>query len=82
MELWVSVAFTHWITIADISQFIEIGNSLYISDKVPPKALVANANVKLRSAIPKAIETFHQALDDIETDIVDIPISLESTLLS
>lgn len=50
--------------------FIEIGNSLRIPDKVAPKTLVANANARLRSAIPRAIETFHQALDDIEADIV------------
>jgi hypothetical protein len=55
---------------ANVSKFIEIGNSLRVSDKLPPKALVANANTRLRAAIPRAIETFHQALDDIETDIV------------
>jgi hypothetical protein len=58
--------------VADVSKFIEIGNSLRISDKVAPKALVANANARLRTAIPRAIETFHQALDDIEADIVGI----------
>ena len=56
--------------LANAPKFIEIGNSLRIPDKVAPKTLVANANARLRSAIPRAIETFHQALDDIEADIV------------
>lgn len=64
--------------IADVPKFIEIGNSLRISDKVQPKTLVTNANARLRAAIPRAIETFHQALDDIETDIVRAPVPLES----
>lgn len=64
--------------IADVSKFIEIGHSLRISDKVPPKTLVVNANARLRAAIPRAIETFHQALDDIETDIVGAHVPLKS----
>lgn len=48
---------------------IETGRALRGSDKEGGRTF-ANANTRLRSTIPSAIENFHQALDDLESDIV------------
>lgn len=51
------------------TQLIETGRALRSSDKEGSRTL-ANANTRLRSTIPSAIENFHQALDELECDIV------------
>jgi len=48
---------------------IETGRALRSSDKEGGRTL-ANANTRLRSTIPSAIENFHQALDELECDIL------------
>jgi len=48
---------------------IETGKALRASDKESGRT-VASANARLRSTIPSAIDNFHQALDEIEADIV------------
>jgi hypothetical protein len=50
-------------------QLIEVGRALRGSDKEGGKTL-ANSNTRLRSFFPGAIDNFHQALDDLEGDIV------------
>ncbi|RFU24334.1 hypothetical protein B7463_g12004, partial [Scytalidium lignicola] len=48
---------------------IETGKALRASDKDSGKTL-SQANARLRSTIPSAIDNFHQALDEIESNIV------------
>ncbi|RDW94736.1 hypothetical protein BP5796_00499 [Coleophoma crateriformis] len=48
---------------------IETGRALRSSDKDAGRSM-GPANARLRSTIPSAIENFHQALDDLENDIV------------
>ncbi|KAH8801688.1 hypothetical protein F5884DRAFT_862388 [Xylogone sp. PMI_703] len=48
---------------------IETGKALRASDKESGKTL-SHANARLRSTIPSAIDNFHQALDEIEINIV------------
>lgn len=51
-------------------KLIETGRALRASDKEGGRTL-ANSNTRLRSTIPLAAENFHQALDDLESDIVN-----------
>ena len=55
--------------ITDTFQLIEIGRALRASGKEGGRT-IANANTRLRSSFPGAIDNFHQALDDLECDIV------------
>ncbi|TAQ90627.1 hypothetical protein B7494_g1038 [Chlorociboria aeruginascens] len=48
---------------------IETGKALRATDKEGGRTK-ANANTRLRTTIPSTIDNFHQALDDIESDIV------------
>ncbi|KAG0648907.1 hypothetical protein D0Z07_4615 [Hyphodiscus hymeniophilus] len=47
---------------------IEVGRALRATDK--EGGTVTNPNTRLRSFFPGAIDNFHQALDDLESDIV------------
>lgn len=53
-------------------KLIEVGRALRASDKEGGRTL-AEANPRLRSFFPGAIDNFHQALDDLECDIVRPP---------
>lgn len=50
-------------------KLIETGKALRSSDKEGGRT-IANSSTRLRSTIPSAIENFHQALDELECDIV------------
>lgn len=50
-------------------KLIETGRALRPSDKEGGRSLT-NAGTRLKSIVPGAIESFHQALDDLEYDIV------------
>ena len=53
-------------------KLIEFGRALRASDKEGARTL-ANANTRLKPFFPSAIDNFHQALDDLERDIVRPP---------
>jgi hypothetical protein len=50
-------------------KLIETGRALRPSDKEGGRSLT-NAGTRLKSTVPGAVESFHQALDDLEYDIV------------
>ena len=55
-----------------VPKLIETGKALRGSEKEGERTL-ANANTRLRSTIPSALDNFHRALDDLESDIVSNP---------
>jgi hypothetical protein len=56
---------------ADYVKLIEVGRALRAADKEGGRTLT-NANTRLKSFFPGAIDNFHQALDDLECDIVSV----------
>lgn len=59
-------------------KLIETGRALQAASKDSGKDGGAKTNTRFQLAIPSTIENFHQALDDIECDIVSIPNKDES----
>jgi hypothetical protein len=54
-----------------IEQLIETGKALRVNNKESGRT-VASANARLRTTIPSATDNFHQALDELECDIVRV----------
>jgi hypothetical protein len=52
-----------------LGKLIETGKALRAADKDGGRTIAASST-RLRSTIPSAIENFHQALDELECDIV------------
>jgi len=50
-------------------QLIETGKALRVSDKDGGRTM-ASSNARLRLTIPNCVDVFHQALDELESDIV------------
>jgi hypothetical protein len=68
MESWVSLDLISGASLTCL-KLIETGRALRSSDKEGGRSF-ASASTRLRSFMPGAVENFHQALDELESDIV------------